>query len=87
MAINVATVFIVDDQPAFRLGLRSILEQAEDVSVLGECSLSEKAVELVGRSQPRLALVGTTPLLHLGLDICRRIGQRSPGDHVIVMTH
>ncbi len=86
MATNLVTVFIVDDQPVFRLGLRTALEQAEGLSVVGDSSLSEEAVELVCSFQPRVALVGTSPPRHRGLDICRRIGQRCPGLPVISMT-
>ena len=86
MATNLITVFIVDEQPVFRLGLRTFLEQEEDVSVLGECSVSDEAVELVASFQPLIALVGTTPPRHRGMDICRRIGQRCPGMPIIMMT-
>ena len=86
MAMNAVTVFIVDDQPVFRLGLRTALEQVEGISVLGECSLSDEAAELVCSFHPRVALVGTAPPRYRGLDLCRRIGQRSPGLPVILMT-
>ena len=86
MAQSPLTVFIVDDQPVFRLGLRTALEQAEDVSVVGECSVFDDAVELLSSFQPQVALVGTTPPRHRGLDICRRIGQRCPGLPIILMT-
>ena len=80
------SAFIVDDQPVFRLGLRAALEQAGDLKVLGDCSLSHEAVGLVSRFQPGLVLVGTTPQSHRGLDICRRIGECCPGMPVIIMT-
>jgi len=86
MATNELTVFIVDDQPVFSLGLRTALEQVEDVTVLGECTLSDEAVELLSSFQPQVALVATTPPRHRGLDLCRRIGQRCPGMAVIIMT-
>ena len=87
MVDNPITIFIVDDQPVFRLGLKTALDQTEDISVVGQCSHSDEAVELVCSFQPVVALVGTTPPRHKGLDLCRRIGQRSPGLRVIVVTH
>ncbi len=57
MATNELTVFIVDDQPVFSLGLRTALEQVEDVTVLGESTLSDEAVELLSSFQPQVALV------------------------------
>ncbi len=87
MVDNPITIFIVDDQPVFRLGLKTALDQTEDISVVGECSHSDEAVELVCSFQPGVALVGTTPPRHRGLDLCRQIGQRCPGLRVIVVTH
>lgn len=87
MVSHDVTVFIVDDQPAFRLGLRTALEQAGAATVVGEGSLSDDAVELVSSFLPRVALVGTGPSRHRGLDLCRRIGQRCPTVPVILMTH
>lgn len=86
MPKKVVSVFIVDDQPVFRLGLRTALEETEDVSVLGECSLSDEALELVSSFQPQVALIATTAPRHRGLDLCRHIGQRCPGMAVIMMT-
>ena len=58
---EVTTVFIVDDQPVFRLGLRTALDQAEDISVLGETALTEEAVDLVCSFQPRVRAGGDSP--------------------------
>ena len=86
MATAPVTVFIVDDQPVFRLGLRTALEQTGDVTVLGECPVTDEAVELLSSFRPQVALVGTSPPRHRGLDICRRLGQRCPGLPTILMT-
>ncbi len=86
MVDNPITIFIVDDQPVFRLGLKTALEKAEGISVLGETALNEEAVDLVCSFQPRVALVGTAPPRHKGLDLCRRIGQRAADLPIIVMT-
>lgn len=87
MTTKAVSVLIVEDEPVFRQGLRSILEQAEDMSVLGDCSLSDGEVERIRDYQPRVVLLGTRPPRHLGLDICRRIGRHSPEVRVIVMSH
>ena len=83
---NTVTVFIVDNQPLFRLGLRTALNQTEGVSVVGEGSLSYESVGLVSRSQPRLVLVGIEAEHLRGVDICRRIGECCPDLPIIVMT-
>jgi chemotaxis response regulator CheB len=72
MIANEITVFIVDDQPLFRLGLRTALAQAPGISVVGESFLSQETVELVSGFQPGVVLVGTAPTRYRFLDLCRR---------------
>jgi DNA-binding NarL/FixJ family response regulator len=50
-------VFIVDDHPLFRLGLRHSLAQEEDIEVVGEASDGFRALELVQAHRPDVFLV------------------------------
>ncbi len=86
MVVGSITVFVVDNQPVFRLGLRRALERVEGVTVIGECSLSDEALGLVSESEPGLLLLGTTIQRQIGLHLCRRIGECCPGLPIIVMT-
>lgn len=85
LTTNDITVFIVDDQPLFRLGLKTALGQ-EGVAVLGDTALTEEAVELVSGFQPKAVLLGSGPARHRSLDLCRRVSQRCPGMPIILMT-
>ncbi|MBI4338986.1 MAG: response regulator transcription factor [Chloroflexi bacterium] len=86
MATREITLFIVDEQPLFRLGLKAALGQAEGMLVVGESTLSQEAVDLVSSFQPRVVILGTAPTRHRFLDFCRHVTQRCPGMPVICMT-
>lgn len=86
MAQPPVMVFIVDDQPLFRKGLRECLSEAEDITVVGECTVSEEAIELVDGLAPNIVIMDTASQDHKGLELARRLSQRSPSTAVILMT-
>src|SRR5690606_4701630 len=51
-------VLIVDDHPAVRLGLRSLISQEEDFEVVGEASSIGEALDVVAELQPDATIVG-----------------------------
>lgn len=80
------TLFIVDDQPLFRMGLRACLAEVDDIRIEGECSVTEDALELVDSFAPNVALLDAAPPRQRGLDLARRISQRSPNTAIIIMS-
>ncbi len=80
------TVLIVDDQPLYRLGLRSALEEVEDITVLGESNTSEETIALVQTLRPRIALISSSPPAHRGMALARRITQRSSDTAVVILS-
>ena len=67
------TVAIVDDQPLIRTGLRTMLEHAPDVAIVGEADDGEQAVALVGRHRPDVVLMDIRMPLIDGIEATRRI--------------
>ncbi len=51
------TILIVDDHPLARAGVRSILEQAPDMQVVGEADSGSAAKELVAKFRPDILLL------------------------------
>ncbi len=54
---NRKRVLIVDDQPQVRSALRLLLREELDVTIVGEASDLERALELVSVEQPDLVLL------------------------------
>jgi DNA-binding NarL/FixJ family response regulator len=69
----VTTVAVVDDQPLIRTGLRTMLEHAPDLEIVGEADDGEKAVALVRRCRPDVVLMDIRMPLVDGIEATRRI--------------
>ena len=67
------TVAIVDDQPLIRTGLRTMLEHAPDLEIVGEADDGEKAVSLVRRHRPDVVLMDIRMPALDGIEATRRI--------------
>lgn len=67
------TVAIVDDQPLIRTGLRTMLEHAADLEIVGEADDGEKAVSLVRRLRPDVVLMDIRMPALDGIEATRRI--------------
>lgn len=78
---------LVDDHPAIRRGLRSLLEQTDDIEVVGEARNAEEAVRLAAELKPDLAILdlrlrGETN----GVEVCRGINDLPDPLRVLIHT-
>ncbi|MEJ2278236.1 MAG: response regulator transcription factor, partial [Candidatus Lokiarchaeota archaeon] len=55
--MNTSKVFIADDHPLFRCGLRLSLNQKENIQVVGEAENGFSAVEKILDNHPDIALI------------------------------
>jgi len=79
------SVIIADDQPIFRLGVRSLLTGAGGFVVLAEASDTQTAVALVQELAPDVVLVDHSPPVLNGLEVVRRMRiAKSPSRSVIL---
>jgi two-component system response regulator DevR len=80
---------LVDDHAVVRQGLRSVLERAPDVRVVGEAATPDEAMRVVAATRPTLVLLdlklSSGPGLE-GLDLCARLTEAYPGLAVLVLT-
>jgi len=85
----VIDLVLVDDHAVVRQGLRSVLERAPDVRVVGEAATPDEALQVVADTKPSLVLLdlklSSAPGLE-GLDLCARLTTTYPGLAVLVLT-
>ena len=66
-------VGVVDDQPLIRTGLRTMIEHAPDLELVGEAADGEQAVELARRHRPDVILMDVRMPVLDGIEATRRI--------------
>src|SRR5262245_58778887 len=79
-------LLIVDDNPQFRLGLRTVLRTQPDVEVAGEATSGAEAVALATRLQPDVVLMDVQMPGLNGLDATRQILEMNPHIGVLMLT-
>ncbi|MGQ9522043.1 MAG: response regulator [Anaerolineae bacterium] len=84
--MNQIRVFIVDDHPFFREGLRRVIAAERDLEVIGEASDGEEAVEQVSRLLPNVVVMDVNLPRVNGLEATRRIKSLHPEVGVVILT-
>jgi DNA-binding NarL/FixJ family response regulator len=82
----VTTVLIADDQALVRVGLRKILENEPDATVVGEAGDGEDAVSAARRLRPDVVLMDIRMPVLDGIEATRRIVGAQPGTRVLILT-
>ena len=82
-------VMLIDDHGIVRQGLRSILELAPDIAIVGEADDPEPALSMLDELAPDIVLLDLSIGRYgpdRGLQACRTISERYPHMRVIVLT-
>jgi DNA-binding NarL/FixJ family response regulator len=79
-------VLLVDDQRLLREGLRTLIELHADLRVIGEAGDGIEAETLVERTQPEVVLMDLRMPRCDGVTATKRIVERWPNVHVLVLT-
>ena len=80
------TILIADDQALVRVGLRKILESEPELTVVGEASNGEEAVEGARRLRPDVVLMDIRMPVLDGIEATRRIAAAQAGTRVLMLT-
>jgi DNA-binding NarL/FixJ family response regulator len=79
-------VLLVDDQPLFRQGLRTLLSVQPNLEIVGEASQGESAVQKARSLQPDVVLMDLRMPVMNGVEATRRIRAQEPRCQVIALT-
>ena len=83
-------VFLADDHVAMRTGLRMLLDGESDISVVGEASDGEGAIEHIESLRARdaidVAVLDVAMPTVSGLEALRRLKRRDPALKVLILT-
>lgn len=79
-------VYIVDDHPVVRRGLRSLLDSLPEVEVVGEASTGEEAIDGVPAVDPDVVVMDLNLPGINGIDATRRLVNDAPHLGVLVLT-
>src|SRR6267378_1972138 len=80
------SVLIADDQALVRVGLRKILENEPETTVIGEAVDGEDAVTAAGRLRPDVVLMDIRMPVLDGIEATRRIVRGQPDTRVLILT-
>jgi DNA-binding NarL/FixJ family response regulator len=80
------TVLIADDQALIRVGLRKILENDPDTTVIGEAVDGEDAVAAARENRPDVVLMDIRMPVLDGIEATRRIVREQPNTRVLILT-
>ena len=79
-------VIIVDQQPLFRQGIRSTLEQMGDCTIVGDSTDANDILELVRACSPDVALVDAGLTSADPLELARQMRHLAPRMAIIILT-
>ena len=79
-------VLIVDDHMMVREGIKSVLHQFEEITVVGEATNGQEAVEQVRALAPDVVLMDLVMPVMDGIESARRIKAEAPTTRVLALT-
>ncbi|MBE2240733.1 MAG: response regulator transcription factor [Caldilineaceae bacterium] len=79
-------LLLVDDHKVVRSGLRMLLDNEADLTIVGEAGTGQEALQLVEQLQPDLVLMDIGLPDMSGIDVTHQIKQRWPRVAVVALT-
>lgn len=85
-AENPIRVFLLDDHEVVRRGVRDLLGDEPDISVVGEAGTAEQALARVPALRPDVAVLDVRLPDGNGVDVCRELRSRMPDLACLMLT-
>lgn len=84
--VSATTMFVIDDHPVLREGIKMLVEAAGDVRVVGSSATASGAVALLGPLRPEVVLLDLDLGTEDGLAWLPRISAAAPESKVLILT-
>ncbi|MGC4075235.1 MAG: response regulator transcription factor [Nibricoccus sp.] len=82
----VRRIFLVDDHPVTRSGIAALLGQQSSFQICGETDSAPKAVELISKINPDLAIVDISLKTTSGIELIKNLSSLVPGLKLLVLS-
>src|SRR6202167_3489181 len=79
-------VLIADDHALFRRGLEMVLEEEDDIDLVGQASDGREAITVAGESLPDIVLMDIRMPKISGIEACRAIKEVAPSAKIVMLT-
>ena len=79
-------IVIIDDHPIVRQGFTQLINQEDDLVVVGEAEDASGAVEVIGRLQPDLALIDLSLKNSNGIELIKDLSRMYPDFLMLVIS-
>lgn len=79
-------LFLLDDHEVVRRGLKDLLDDEDDIEVVGESGLAQDAVARIPSMKPDVAVLDARLPDGSGIEVCRDIRSLDPSIAVIILT-
>jgi DNA-binding NarL/FixJ family response regulator len=79
-------IFLVDDHPVTREGVRVLIDQEPDLVVCGQADSAPSALQLIQRLKPDLAVVDITLKTTSGIELMKNVKALLPDLPVLIMS-
>lgn len=79
-------LFLLDDHEVVRRGLKDLLEQEDDIEIIGEAGLAQEAIALLVELKPDVAVLDARLPDGSGIEVCREVRSIDPSIAVIILT-
>jgi two-component system response regulator DevR len=79
-------LFLLDDHEVVRRGLKDLLDQEDDIEVVGESGLAQDAAARIPTIRPDVAVLDARLPDGSGIEVCRDVRSIDPSIAVIILT-
>lgn len=79
-------VFLLDDHEVIRRGIKDLLEDEDDIVVVGESGLAEEAGRRIPALRPHVAILDSRLPDGSGIDVCRDVRSVDPSIAALILT-